>query len=297
MKWDFEQIRDRASQAVDKLADNMPAAKAAAAITLRRAEDAVTKAGKGLIDSAEKAHHCFQDVRDDENVKRHIDNAASALETTSATINRITTKGATALTQYLDKKRGNKGGDEGDIQRVIEKLKSRDKVGVSGEVITTAGGVAAGVAASGAIASAAGASTLLGSSTLASIFGGVFVTTTPVGWVIGSAVVTGSVAYGLTQLIRSGAFQDKVRQEIVVSLQERLKGTQETQQAGALVEELNQLMTVCVAAELITESDATRMVELIEGELLAPSLALQRLKQLALASGVIEMASAEIKPA
>lgn len=96
----------------------------------------------------------------------------------------------------------------------LEKLKGRDLVGVTGDILTTGVAGAAGVAASGTIASIAGASTLLGSSTLGSVLGGVFVTTTPVGWVVGCAVAASAAGYGISKLVRSGQKQDGVREDL-----------------------------------------------------------------------------------
>ena len=75
-----------------------------------------------------------------------------------------------------------------DYIRTLEKLKGRDRVGVLSELVGTGVGAASGIAASGAIASAAGASTLIGSSTLGSLLGGVLITATPIGWVVGAAL-------------------------------------------------------------------------------------------------------------
>jgi hypothetical protein len=105
---------------------------------------------------------------------------------------------------------------------VIEKLKGKDKVGLSGEALAVTGGGLAGVAASGTLASAAGATTILGSTSLASVLGGTFVAATPVGWVVGAAVVAGAVSYGIAKMVRSGSKQDQVREQLIKRLEARL---------------------------------------------------------------------------
>jgi hypothetical protein len=184
-----------------------------------------------------------------------------------------------------------KGDEESKLEKAIEKLNGRDKVGVSAEVAATAGGVAAGAAAAGAIASAAGATTLLGSSGLASLFGGIFVATTPVGWVIGSAVVAGATGYGLMKLARSGAKQDIVRKEMIERLTDRLSALQRENSANSSIVELQQLIALTLASDFISEDQARRMVVLVENGALNLETAIIRLRALALQAEVIEVTS------
>lgn len=174
------------------------------------------------------------------------------------------------------------------LSQAITKLQARDKVGLSAEVLSTAGGAAAGVAVAGTVASAAGAATLLGSTSLASLFGGVFVAATPFGWVIGSAVLAGAAGYGISRMVRSGSNQDRTRTEIIERLSKRLEVLKEDSKARVSVIELGQLVAVCLATNLITEEQGRRMVDLVEKGVLKPELAIQRLKSLALAEGVIK---------
>lgn len=112
--------------------------------------------------------------------------------------------------------------EESSIKNAIGKMRGRDKIGLTGEYLATAGGAAAGVAVAGSIAGAAGATTLLGSTGLAGMLGGVFVTATPVGWVLGSAALLGAAGYGVTKMIRSGSEQERVRREFIERQTERL---------------------------------------------------------------------------
>lgn len=107
----------------------------------------------------------------------------------------------------------------------LEKMKksSRDRVGILGELGATGLGGVAGAGLAGAAASAAGLATIFGSSTLGSILGGVFLTTTPVGWVVGSVAVGGAVGYGISKLASSGGKSDAIKQMNIQELQERIK--------------------------------------------------------------------------
>jgi hypothetical protein len=72
---------------------------------------------------------------------------------------------------------------------------------------------AGGIAAAGTIASVAGATTLLGSSTLGTVLGGVLVTTTPIGWVVGCTVAAGAIGYCITKMVQSGQKGDSSREK------------------------------------------------------------------------------------
>jgi len=106
----------------------------------------------------------------------------------------------------------------------LEKMKKspRDRVGILGEFGATGLGIGAGAGVAGATASAAGVATLFGSSTLASALGGVFVTTTPVGWVVGSIALGGTVGYGISKLVSSGGKNDAIKIMNIHELKSRI---------------------------------------------------------------------------
>ena len=168
------------------------------------------------------------------------------------------------------------------LNQAIEKLKGKDKIGVLGEVLSGVGGGAAGAAAAGSIASAAGASTLLGSTSLASALGGVFVTTTPVGWVIGAAAVAGVAGYGIAKLVRSGSEQDQIREELIKRLEARITKARETgnNNDGVQLVEFKQLLSIALERNLVSDEKAKSMVSLIEIGSMKPETAILRLKSL-----------------
>lgn len=167
-----------------------------------------------------------------------------------------------------------------ELQVAIKTLQKKDKVGVFGEGLTTAVGAVAGMGAAGSIASAAGATTLLGSSSLASALGGVFVASTPAGWVVGSAVVAGAAGYGIAKLVRSGSKQDQVREELVKRFKQRLDALNQDKARDSEVNELHDLLPVAIEKGLISETQADRMIVLIEQGKLEASSALNRIRTL-----------------
>lgn len=175
------------------------------------------------------------------------------------------------------------------IRQAMEKVRGRDRLGLAGEHLATAGGVAAGVAVAGSIAGAAGATTLLGSTSLAGVLGGVLVTTTPVGWVIGSAAVMGAAGYGIAKLIRSGSEQDRLRKAFIERQAHRLMGLETAPAAQDEKIELSQLIALTLAAGVLEQDVARRMVNLVNAGKLPASLALERVRAIALAEGVVEL--------
>lgn len=186
--------------------------------------------------------------------------------------------------KYIPAKEVVEEGPGKEINDVINKLNKKDKIGVAGEGLSAMGGAAAGVVASGGVASAAGVSTLFGSTTLASTLGGVFVTATPIGWVIGSAAVAGIAGYSIAKMVRSGSEQDQVRKGVVARLKERLDLMQSNQEDNASLDDLNQLLPIAIMNGLIDESQAKKMLNLIDKGALNVDMAVQRIEAMILSS-------------
>lgn len=139
-----------------------------------------------------------------------------------------------------EKKRHKKLTQEEYIQ-ALEKMKNspNDRIGLLGEMGVTGVGALAGIGLGTAAAGAVGASTILGSSTLGSLLGGVFVATTPIGWIIGGAAVTGGLAYGLTKFIRSGMLADSEKERNIQVLEGKVKDLEQSEKDS---DDVNQQM-------------------------------------------------------
>lgn len=117
--------------------------------------------------------------------------------------------------------------DNNKYLNTVNKLnqQGKDKIGKVGKLFSTTIGATAGGLLSPYIASTAGAKTLLGSTWLANLLGGVFVTTTPIGWVMGGIVGGASIGYLIAKLISSGTKSDCKKEELI----EKLKQAAEAQ--------------------------------------------------------------------
>jgi hypothetical protein len=92
---------------------------------------------------------------------------------------------------------------------VVEKNSGSDKLGLVGKTTVLATSAAAG----SAIVSTTGvAATIFGSSGLASVLGGVFVATTPIGWILAGAAGATALGYGAMKLVASGGKNDATRE-------------------------------------------------------------------------------------
>lgn len=169
---------------------------------------------------------------------------------------------------------------EDNAQAAIRSLEGKDRVGALGEMLSAAGGAAAGVSAAGAVASAAGATTILGSTGLASLLGGVIVAATPVGWVIGSAVLAGAAGYGIARLVRSGARQDEKRKRHIKKLQESIKAQSETRLHSAAIDDVRRVLEESVVAGLIPVADNDRILVQVQAGTLTAESALDRVVRL-----------------
>lgn len=243
----------------------------------------VKEAGKtskeALISAAEKSANFVHETIDSEQVASLIDNAKSAVESGVEGVKIKVDKIKTPKNENLDSKT-TKDESVDKLNEAINKLESKDKIGVIGEGLMTVAVGSLGALGANGIAGGAGAATLLGSSSLASALGGVFVTATPVGWVVGSAVVAGAAGYGIAKLIRSGSKQDQVREELVKRFKQRLDAMNQEKAKDSAVNELRELLPTVIEKGLISEIQAERMITLIEEGKLEASSALSRIKTL-----------------
>ena len=156
---------------------------------------------------------------------------------------------------------------------------SNDKVEISSEVVSTIGGGAVGAVAAGTIASAAGASTLLGSTSLASALGGIFVTTTPIGWIVGTAAVAGAAGYSISKLIKSRK-KNKKRDEVFKKLELRVMDLKNGGHNKFRIIEFKCLLLDVLEKDQISELKAGSIVSQIENGSLSVEAAIERIKVL-----------------
>lgn len=220
-----------------------------------------------------------------------IDKSADDLERMTSSLSSSVQSGLNRATQSkspLTSESKEFESEEARVTSAIEKLKGRDKVGVVSEYASTAGGIAAGAVVAGKVAAVAGASTLFGSTTLATALGGLFVVSTPVGWVIGSAALVGTAAYALSRMAASGAKQDVARKELIERLQKRLQELGSSNPQKEQSSELQTLLAIAIASQLITEEYAKRLVDMVETGSLPLDVATTRLRDLALEAEIIK---------
>jgi hypothetical protein len=167
-----------------------------------------------------------------------------------------------------------------ELEKAIKNLEGKDRVGSTGQVLTTVGGAAAGGVAAGSIAAVAGASTLLGSTTLASALGGIFVVATPVGWIAGCTIAGAAAAYGLSKMLKSGGRNDRVREELIAKIQKKLNASNMKSSESVVIEELQQSLSQGIREGKLSEDDASRLVNLVELGKLNADVALLRVKDL-----------------
>lgn len=221
-----------------------------------------------------KSIELIQNSIDNDSLDAIVDKAKNIADISAEEVKKYSDKFAAAI---QDVQVSTSTDDNGQIKNAISKLEGKDKIGLVGEGLATLGGAAAGVAAAGTVASAAGASTLLGSTTLASALGGVFVTSTPIGWVIGSAAIAGAAGYGIAKLVRSGSAQDQVREDLIKRFKERLNRLEADNVNKSPLSELRDILPSIVEQQLISEEQAERMIALIENGKLDAKVALNRL--------------------
>lgn len=227
-------------------------------------------AARGVSVTAEKTSSLFRNTVTQENIQKVIDSSKEI----------ILDKKSLFTLQKEDIEQETGDSEEEKVKKAISKLQKKDKIGLAGDGVAVVGGAAAGVAAAGTIAAAAGATNIIGVTTIGSLFGATFVAATPVGWIIGSAAAAAAAGYGISKLIRSGSKQDQIRCEIVERLNKRLSSMEGDKINGEHLEELKSILPVAIEHELISESQADRMISLINAGKLDPELALNRIKSM-----------------
>lgn len=285
----FERIKNARKAAQERIASELPRAREIYEKSISASVSLSGKAAAAISDGYSMASNKAQDIIEGDDAKALAEKFKDIGQSANHLLASAKSEVISHLTKYeeVPDLKVEPSDIERDTQYAIDKLSSQDKIGVVGEHLAAIGGAAGGIAVAGTVAGAAGATTLLGSSALAGALGGVFVTTTPVGWVIGSAALMGAAGYGIAKMIRSGSAQDQVRKEVRQRLNLRLEAIKAEKIAPDCKSELGQLIALTLEASAITEEAASRLVALVEAGTLKPELALERVKSIALANKLI----------
>lgn len=128
---------------------------------------------------------------------------------------------------------GQKEVTKKQLLKTIDDLEASpsDRVRILGDVGITSVGMGLGAAAAGTVAAIAGATTIPVVTTAASWLGVTAVAATPVGWVVGAALAGGTLAYGVSRLIRSGSLSEGRKRELIQVYRERLQEMQRREQS------------------------------------------------------------------
>ncbi|HRG46206.1 MAG TPA: hypothetical protein PLG41_08400 [Leptospiraceae bacterium] len=154
-----------------------------------------------------------------------------------------------------------------EYQNALLKIKEsgRDKIGLFGEALGLGIGTAGGAAVAGTVATVAGASTLLGSTTLGSVLGGIFVTSTPVGWVVGAAAAGGALSYAAIKLIKSGNKSDLTVKlntiGIIKKIEEYNKVSVHSRNQDVKFEQIMNMLLVLYSNEKISQEESNDIVK------------------------------------
>lgn len=156
-----------------------------------------------------------------------------------------------------------------EYREALEKLKKspEDRLAIVGKYGIVGMGITAGVAASSSVAATAGATTLLGSTTLANLLGGVLVTTTPVGWVIGTAAASGVIAYGMLKFFENGIENNEKKLQNIKELEKKISELEkESNQSMDLNKKYAQVADMYISLidyDMITEEEIEEVLKMI----------------------------------
>ncbi|MFN3302925.1 MAG: hypothetical protein ACK44A_04315 [Roseateles sp.] len=174
------------------------------------------------------------------------------------------------------------------LLKVIDDLERSpaDRVRILGDV---------GIASVGAVLGAAGAgtvATLAGATSAFSLFGITVAAATPVGWVVGTALAGGALAYGVSRLIRNGGLSEGRKRELLQLYRERLQEMQRRERAHGVTEpDRNRFIASLrevIEKDAISAEKAFQLIEAVESGAMPLSQAYQ------LVVGILESDPANI---
>ena len=278
MKTRFEKLADLARATVSSVSEKYPGANEALSKAATSAMTVGKSAREAIETAVDKSGDLFREAGEHEYAKAATAKIRSVAQAPAVGLQRFASRGSNENKAATDD--APTTDSTKNIEVAIEKLKGADKVGRAGEVLGVAGGAVAGASAAGVVAGVAGTTTIFGSTALGTALGGTFVAATPIGWVIGTAVVAGAAGYGIVKMIRSGSQQDHVRSEIIERLQQRLAAVQAKSGEVGTLDDLRKSMPIALERGLLTPDQAKRMIDLVEKGVLASTIAVVRINGL-----------------
>lgn len=141
----------------------------------------------------------------------------------------------------------------------MNKSKILSNIGIVGS------GAALGFFAAPTVAAGLGATTILGSSAVATALGGIFVTTTPLGWIIGTGVAGGYLLYSISKFVKSGAQNDLQKMQNIKVLKKEIEKERNQQKTtDEKIAKLAGIYAKLLKFELVSEEDIKTMLEQIQ---------------------------------
>lgn len=154
------------------------------------------------------------------------------------------------------------------LVRMIDELEKNpdDKGRILGDIGITVLGVVSGAAAAGTLASVVGATSVWGLTSAASWLGLTAVSATPVGWIIGTAVAGGALAYSVSRMIHGGGLSEGRKLELLQKYREEANFIDAKEISGS-----------------ISDKDRTAFIislrELIDKDAISPEKAIKLIEQ------------------
>ena len=162
----------------------------------------------------------------------------------------------------------------------VEQLKGKDRIGVSGHLLTTASGAVGG----GFVGAVLGTTAIPVLTAGAQLVGVTLVASSPIGWVAGGVALGGLGAYALGKAVHSGGRSDQIRADFLrryAVVKARVAGSTDTPSNN---EDLDELITNAVAMGALQETMASRIRAAVSAGKMSRDVAIQRVSELA--SGV-----------
>jgi hypothetical protein len=172
--------------------------------------------------------------------------------------------------------------NEQAYKEALKRMKQapKDRIGKTGTAAATSLGMLGGYVAAPTAASIAGATTLVGSTKLAALLGGVLVTTTPVGWLVGGAVLGGAALFGATRLVGSGVKADEERRRSIREMEAKLPDLRAQRRSGSALEQVEPLLRELVSRGQLDAAKAAEVRRAVSNGTMPVDFALRTLQEL-----------------